>query len=204
MADIAWVILHGTLDDGGGETTCACGFEWGDTPAMVNTTGTQNRTAGQTFQQTIVAVLDTTYYFRAFATNSGYKGYGAILSFVISSISGAVTVAALPATNIAENHATINGYVVDSLTKYGSVRFQYGMTTAYGVTTPWQDGFFTGDEFHADLTSLAEGTAFHFRAQFRGSSIVSSSDMTFSTLSGVGMPVMVTEELLEVLTGVTL
>jgi len=110
-------------------------------------------------------------------------------------------VSTLPATNIAENHATLNGVLTNSLAKYGEVRFQYGVTSAYGMNTPWQDGFFTGDNFYANITDVGEGAAYHFRAQFRGSPIVSGSDMTFSTLSSLGPVTMVSEELMQLLEG---
>ena len=110
-------------------------------------------------------------------------------------------VGTLPATNIAENHATLNGVLTNSLAKYGEVRFQYGTTSAYGMNTPWQDGFFTGDDFYANITDVGEGSAYHFRAQFRGSPIVSGSDMTFSTLSSLGPVTMVSEELMQLLEG---
>ena len=110
-------------------------------------------------------------------------------------------VSTLPATNIAENHATLNGVLTDSLARYGEVRFQYGVTSAYGMNTPWQDGFFTGDDFYANIVNVGEGSVYHFRAQFRGSPIVSGSDMTFSTLSSLGPVTMVSEELMQLLEG---
>ena len=196
MADM---ILHGTLVDDGGET-CACGFEWGQTTALGNITGVQNKVSGETFEQTITGLLGgITYYFRAFATNSAGTTYGAILSFV--TMGGGATVSVLPATNIAENHATLNGHMTDSLNHFGEVRFQYGTTPAYGMNTPWQDGFFTGDDFYANIVGIAEGSVYHFRAQFRGSPIVSSGDMTFSTLSSLGPVTMVTEEIMQLLEG---
>jgi len=110
-------------------------------------------------------------------------------------------VGTLPATGVAENHATLNGVLTDSLNRHGEVRFQYGTTPAYGMNTPWQDGFFTGDDFYANITDVGEGSVYHFRAQFRGSPIVSGSDMTFSTLSSLGPVTMVSEELMQILEG---
>jgi len=69
------------------------------------------------------------------------------------------------------------------------------------MNTPWQDGFFTGDDFYANITDVGEGSVYHFRAQFRGSPIVSGSDMTFSTLSSLGPVTMVSEELMQLLEG---
>jgi len=70
--------LNGTLTDDGGVSPCECGFEWGKTTAYGNTTSTQSRTVGQSFSQVILGLdPDTTYHFRAFATNSIGTDYGA-------------------------------------------------------------------------------------------------------------------------------
>ena len=78
--------LNGTLVDDGGEA-CDCGFEWGETVAYGSTTPTQSRTTGQTFSQTIDGLLpNTTYHFRAFATNSAGTSYGADRTFTTQKI----------------------------------------------------------------------------------------------------------------------
>jgi len=74
-------ITNGTLDDDGGEA-CDCGFEWGLTPAYGNTTPTQSRTTGQSFERDINGLISNTeYHFRAFATNAAGTGYGSDRSF---------------------------------------------------------------------------------------------------------------------------
>ena len=76
-------VLNGTLDDDGGEA-CDCGFEWGETVAYGNTTPTQSRTTGQSFSQLIAGLTpNTTYHFRAFATNATGTSYGADRTFTI-------------------------------------------------------------------------------------------------------------------------
>ena len=73
--------LNGTLDDDGGEA-CDCGFEWGlDTDYGV-TTPTESKTAVNTFSQVIGGLFpNTTYHFRALATNSAGTGRGDDMSF---------------------------------------------------------------------------------------------------------------------------
>jgi len=68
--------LNGTLNDDGGEA-CDCGFEWGlDTDYGV-TTPTESKTAVNTFSQVIGGLFpNTTYHFRALATNSAGTGHG--------------------------------------------------------------------------------------------------------------------------------
>ncbi|GAH84549.1 unnamed protein product, partial [marine sediment metagenome] len=62
---------------------CDCGFEWGETIAYEHpATPTQSRTTGQNFSQLIDGLSrNTTYHFRAFATNLAGTGYGADMSF---------------------------------------------------------------------------------------------------------------------------
>ncbi|MBA7695574.1 hypothetical protein ES703_104204 [subsurface metagenome] len=73
--------LNGTLDDDGGEA-CDCGFEWGlDTDYGV-TTPTESKTTGEAFSQVIGGLFpNTTYHFRALATNSAGTGRGDDMSF---------------------------------------------------------------------------------------------------------------------------
>ena len=55
---------------------------------------------------------------------------------------------------------------------------------------------FCGYEFNEDLSNLAEGSAFHFRAQFRNSlGIFNGNDQAFSTLTPLGPVVLIEDEL---------
>lgn len=61
--------LNGLLSDDGGEP-CDCGFEWGPTPALGNTTPTQSKVTGESFAQDISGLSPKqTYHFRAKAVN---------------------------------------------------------------------------------------------------------------------------------------
>jgi len=111
-------------------------------------------------------------------------------------------VTTLPATNITEHSARLNGVVASDGGSMGSVRFQWGMTTAYGMETSWLDGYRTGNSFSADLPSLAEGVAYHFRAVFKSNPIAYGQDMSFSTLVPEGPVTFVSEEMLHLLEAV--
>ena len=79
--------LNGNLTDDGGEA-CACGFEWGLTPAYGNITPTTNQNTGDSFTQLITGLIGgTTYHFRAFATNSAGTTYGGDLTFITPTVS---------------------------------------------------------------------------------------------------------------------
>jgi len=73
--------INGTLSQDGGEA-CECGFEWGLDTGYGTTTPPQSKTTGETFSQVIGGLVpNTTYHFRAFATNSVGTSYGADRTF---------------------------------------------------------------------------------------------------------------------------
>ncbi|GAI88874.1 unnamed protein product, partial [marine sediment metagenome] len=73
--------INGTLNQDGGEA-CDCGFEWGLDTGYGTTTPPQSKTTGETFSQVIGGLFpNTTYHFRAFATNSVGTGYGDDMTF---------------------------------------------------------------------------------------------------------------------------
>ena len=150
---------NGTLDGDGGEA-CDCGFEWGETESYGNTTPTQSKTTGQTFAQAISGLSpNTTYHFRAFATNSAGTSYGSDQTFTTLIDPTAIT---NPATSIEEIAATLNGTLDDDGGEACDCGFEYGETTDYGTTTPTESKE-TGEAFSQDITGLT-GKHYHFRA----------------------------------------
>lgn len=154
--------LNGTLvDEGLAGQACDCGFEWGLTTAYGNTTPTASKTTGQTFAQTIVLVPGTTYHFRSFATNSLGTAYGADAQFTTDVVTPTVTTD--PATLVHQREATLNGTLVFDGGAACDCYFEWGLTTAYGNTTPIQSKT-TGQTFSQNISNLTRGTVYHFRA----------------------------------------
>ena len=98
-----------------------------------------------------------------------------------------------PATSVASFSATLNG----SLNPDGSattVNFQYGLTTSYGSTTPVQTQ--TGNTLRpisANISGLLASHIYHFRIVATNSfGTTFGSDMTFTTLSATGPPLVTT------------
>lgn len=78
--------INGTLDDDGGEA-CECGFEWGLDAGYGVTTPTETKIKDNTFSQVIGGLFpNTTYHFRAFATNSAGTGHGTDRTFTTALI----------------------------------------------------------------------------------------------------------------------
>ena len=160
MAD---AYLHGTiLDDGG--LPCEGRFEHGPTPAMGNFTAWQNSLrTGDGFQEHLLGLAaGIMYYFRAIARNASGTTVGATATF--TTFDRAPVIATMAATNVAPYSATLNYLVVDSSGQYCTVWFEYGMTTGYGNETTKVLSQISGDSGGIDVSGLASGRPFHFRA----------------------------------------
>ncbi len=96
------------------------------------------------------------------------------------------------------SQATLNGQLVDDGGLTCEVRFQWGASASYGMETPWQGGFTSGDTFSATIYNLGEGRLYHFRAQARNSRGLSNGqDMVFVTRGAdLGMT-LISDELLQ-------
>lgn len=158
--------LNGTLDDDGNEP-CDCGFEWGETIAYGNTTPTQSRTTGQTFTQALAGLdPNTTYHFRAFATNGAGTGHGADRTFTTPI--ALATLATNPATGRGLVIATFNGILNNDGGEACECGFEWGTDITYGATTP-TDSKVTGETFSQLILGLFPDTEYHFRAFARNS-----------------------------------
>ncbi|MDP2729132.1 MAG: hypothetical protein Q8O55_01460 [Dehalococcoidales bacterium] len=199
--------LNATITDDGG-LSCEGRFQYGLTPAMGLFTPWQGGTlvTGDSFSHVLTGLLGgTIYFFQAEVRNAvGTGTSGAILSFMTSLSLGSILnpiVDILAPTLVTEHQATLNGMVTFQGDRLGQVRFQWGASASYGMTTAWQSGFGTGNSFSAAISGLSPGQAYHCRAEFQNSHgpPVVSGDLTFSTLSEVGGMVLVGDDILTIL-----
>lgn len=167
--------LNAAINPNGFETTAY--FEWGlDTTygnkTLIQTVGAG--TANVSISQSITGLTAaTTYHYRAVANNSGNTVYGSDQSFTNTTESGvtvtfpatsAPTATTNAATSVTGTGATLNA-TVNPQGSATTAYFEWGTTTSYGNTTPWQDaGNGTTDTtVSAALTGLTTGTTYHYR-----------------------------------------
>ena len=174
--------LNGTLTDDGGEA-CVVQFEYGLNMAYGTTTaGQAGFHTGNTFAQLITGLTPgTTYHYRALATNSGGTVVGGDQQF-ITPLLDLPTVNTNAASLVQRNKATLNGTLTDDGGEACTVKFEYGLTMAYGTTTGAQAGFVTGNTFAQLITGLVATTSYHFRAIATNSmGTVVGPDQVFTT-----------------------
>jgi hypothetical protein len=169
----------------GGADATQSGFAYGTlatlaTVISTSTLGSQTGTA--TFTSDINGLTsNTTYYVRAYSTNSAGTSFGSIVSFTTDPVS-VPTVSESAATGIDMTNTTINGSV-DSI---GNITvtargFEWGTDSSYGTIISNSGAFGIGS-FTSDLTGLTCNTIYYFRA-FATNSVgtASSTGTTFIT-----------------------
>jgi len=136
----------GTIIDEGSGTIVERGVCWSTTiePTIADSKTTSGAGAGS-FSSNIDGLFGgTTYFVRAYATNSSGTGYGMTMSFKTTGDPPSAPMAIIGnVTNLQSNGATLNGTVN---AKYHStnVTFKYGTTTNYGGSTKAAQSPLTG------------------------------------------------------------
>jgi hypothetical protein len=180
----------GNIKDDGGAAVTERGVCWSisDSPTTTDSKTTDGSGAGSFLSNITGLSGGETYYIRAFATNSVGTGYGlAILFMTPSQCPGPPIARTLPANNIGNFAAVLNGTVYGNYSKT-SVAFEYGTTESYGkVDVSLNALVVTGGTYYAlqgVAKSLTPGTLYHYRVKAVNSyGTAYGDDMTFTTLS---------------------
>lgn len=176
----------GTIVTNGGAAISASGVCWSTSanPTTANSKTTNNATSGSYASSITGLSPGTTYYVRAYATNSAGTSYGSQISFTTAAVAPTVTTTAI--SNISSTGATSGGTVSATggaaITANG-VCWSTGSnpTTANSCTSnaPVQSGSFT-----SSITGLTEGTTYHVRAYATNSVGTSyGNDVSFTATS---------------------
>jgi hypothetical protein len=177
--------LNGSIDDIGGSSVTTRGFNYGiSTTTYDFTTSTTGSYSAGAFTANLTGLAcNTTYHFRAYATNSSGNGASADSSFTTSACPVTIaTVSSSAATSLGSSTATLHGSIdVDGTASSTSRGFNYGLTSAYGTTVSTTGTYGIGS-FTANLTGLTCATTYHFQAfATNPSGTGSAADNTFTT-----------------------
>ena len=169
--------------DGGAEVT-ARGVCWASTtqPTITNSKTSDSKGTGGYTSSITGLTENTTYYVRAYATNSEGTSYGNEVSFKTSQVVGA-TVTTTAASAITTTTATSGGNITEDgggsiISKGICWSTTENPTTSNSKTS---DGTGTGS-FTSSITGLTPGTLYHIRAYATNSSGTTyGADLTFTT-----------------------
>lgn len=181
--------LTATLSARGATTTYR--FHYGTSNAYGLTTAEATVAAGTTNATVKVPItgltLGTTYHFRLTATNAAGTTNGSDRTFTTVSAPRAPTVSTQSASKVTSSGAQLNARV-NPQGQAGTVRFDWGLTTAYGNTTAEvAAGSGKGTVARATtITALQPGKVYHYRAVAANpTGTVVGKDRTFTTSRGL-------------------
>ena len=181
-------VSGGEITNDGGATIIAKGVCWNvsDKPTIENNKSAESSTSGSFTSNLSQLAPGTTYYVRAYATNSAGTSYGESVTFKTLGDKPASQTNSV--SNITINSATLKGTVNPNLLST-TVSFEWGTSISYGNTIIVADSpisVSTSCDVSVDLTGLTPGTTYHFRIKATNDlGITNSDDMQFTTLGQV-------------------
>ncbi|MPM07060.1 hypothetical protein SDC9_53364 [bioreactor metagenome] len=180
--------LGGNVTADGGETVTDRGVVYSSTDATPTigepgVTQDANGTGTGSFSESVTGLSPgTTYYVRAYATNSLGTVHGPVVSFTTSPAAPTATTGA--ASSITSTAATLSG-TVNANGASSTVTFEYGTTTGYGSSVTASQSPVTGTNstsVSGSITGLVPNSTYHFRVKAVNSvGTTNGSDQTFTT-----------------------
>ena len=173
----------GTVTSDGGEPVTSRGVVWGTSPGSSTYSATTGSGIG-TFSTNLKSLsAATTYYIRAFATNSIGTSYGNELNFTTASVPTVTTTAI---SNITENSATSGGTVTAT---GGAAITAQGVCWSTTANPTISNSFTTNGTttpFTSNLTGLTASTTYYVRAYATNSAGTSyGSQISFTTSAAI-------------------
>ena len=129
--------------------------------------------------QTIDAIGFTFHYI-----STGYLFWLYDISAMQAGVATTPVIQTNAATSVYDASADLHAKLTNSGGTPCQIRFEYGLTMAYGQTTPWVDGFSTGNLDDVVIGGLTNNTLYHFRADVQQSGagpVYPGGDLTFNT-----------------------
>lgn len=177
--------LSGDVTFDGNTTVTARGFVYG-TDANNLTQSVQAGSGTGSFTKTLTGLsYGTTYYYKAYATNSGGTSYGDVRTFTTIAVYPP-TVTTGTASSISAANATLSGDVTfDGNATVTARGFVYG-TSVNNLSQTVQSGSGTGS-FTKALTGLSSNTTYYYKAYATNTAGTAYGDvMTFTTPASTG------------------
>lgn len=184
----------GVISADGGATVTARGICWNTSqnPTIANSK-TSDGTGTGTFTSSLTGLTaNTTYYLRAYATNSAGTAYGNEITLTTQQILSAPTLTTTTVSNISQTTAQSGGNITSdggaSVTARGVCwSVSQNPTTANSKTT---DGTGTGN-FTSAISGLTSNTTYYVRAYATNSTGTAyGNQVSFSTTSSGTIPTM--------------
>ena len=188
----------GNVTSDGGATVTARGVCWSTSQnPTVNNSHTTNGTGAGNFTSSITGLSpNTTYYVRAYATNSAGTAYGVQRTFTTEQNITAPTVTTNTVTNVTQTTATCGGNVTNSGGANVTARgvcwsTSQNPTVSNSHTT---DGTGTGS-FTSNITGLSPNTTYYVRAYATNSAGTAYGvQRSFTTGQSVTLPTVTTSQ----------
>lgn len=176
----------GNISSDGGATVTARGVVWNTSanPTIALSTKTSDGTGTGAFTSSITGLSPvTTYYYRAYATNSVGTSYGSESSF--TTIAATPTVSSTTANTITSSSASSGGNISTNggaaVTARGVV-WSTSTSPTIALSTRTNDGTGSG-VFTSNLTGLTPATTYYYRAYSTNTMGTSyGSELSFTTL----------------------
>lgn len=182
---------HGTITDTGQlpDGVLARGICWNTTgnPTIADAHSDVGPGILGAFEAPITGLSPLTHYYaRAYATGSDGTAYGSVVTFTTTPPFPAIQT--LDPSNVTTNTARMNALVVEDSGISCQVKFEYGTTSAYGMSTLWlPSGFHAGDLPYYDLNNIGAGSVMHYRAVIRNKHAVTyGNDVIITTPTPIG------------------
>lgn len=190
-------VTGGNVTSDGGASVTARGVCWSTSqnPTISGNHTTDGNGTGEFTSSLTGLEENTTYYVRAYATNSEGTSYGSQKSFTTSQNTSLPSVTTYQVSDVTATTATCGGYVVSdggaTVTSRG-VCWSTSHNPVLNTNYMTNDGSGTG-EFSSSITGLSPNTTYYVRAYASNSAGTNyGEEKTFTTNDG--MPVVTTAE----------
>jgi len=189
-------VSGGVTTSDGGSTITARGVCWGTTsgPTISLSTKTSNSTGTGAFTSNLTGLAaSTTYYVRAYATNSTGTGYGSELSFTTTALATVATLSTTAISSINITTAVSGGNITtdggSSITARG-VCWNTSSGATVALSTKTTDGTGTGS-FTSNISGLTSATTYYVRAYATNTvGTAYGSEIIFTTSAQATIPTL--------------